>query len=221
VHAAGSINHFALLSTYSTRSLTLNSCSLKESMTLLRRFWVETLRKTCFHVVSVPRVFRCFASQAIFEERSGSRSTAEDAQIIPYSDTALSQDWYRGENRVDVARDILDALALEFAYIYVFEHDEVEGPNMREVLRAKNGSMGEDWDYIRYAADGYYEDFRDPYEVSWEEEGDPVIGTPLAEVISESDWILIEKMLECVENNEFGELSTNNLQQLESIKLEY
>jgi len=159
----------------------------------------------------VSQCYRHLATEADPPETSESNVTTEDPRIIPFSDRQLSRAWYRGENRVDVGHEILDDLALDFKYLYVFDHDQIEGPKIRDVLRVKNGERG--WDYVRYKYEGYI----GGYEVEWARKGDPVYCKPLPEALEESEWIFIEKMLEYVENSAFHQLTTAKLRQLELI----
>jgi hypothetical protein len=132
--------------------------------------------KSCY-LASVPQVahaFRCFASHTNLPKSSVSNPPTEDSRITPFSDKKLSRPWYRGENRVDVGREILGALAVRFTYYYVFEYDQIEGPSIHDVLRAKNGSIG--WDFVRYKRDGYQTYPWDTYSRFWAKKGDPVYG---------------------------------------------
>ena len=169
-------------------------------------------------VSRVPHGVRFFASEVEIPAAGICETRNDDAQRILGSGDPSSQAPNSGNERIAVTKKHLKELANVLAEFYVFEHVH-KCPEIRDILTAKNGSMGKDWDYVRYEHDGEEIHARSQ-EIFKVKQGDPLISIPLPDVLSSSEWIFIENMLGYMKRKEYRKLTTAKINRLRSIRVE-
>jgi len=186
-------------------------------MSLLQKLLQGKLRSKSSQDALAPRALNCFRFFASGRLDTGISNTQADNQLMrSCPGTQLTEASKKGDDRLRDVRETLGQLADQFADFYVFENVGNEGLKMRDVLSAKDGSMGKDWDYVRHDEDGY-----DRYSRRWIEvkPGDPILSISLPDVLPPKEWKFIENMLGYVERNEYHKLSTARVRRLRFIHL--
>lgn len=117
--------------------------------------------------------------------------------------------WFYNQDPIIVTQSLLECLANHLSSFFIFEHSR-EGVNIRDVLRARKGIEGKDWDFVRYEEDQICP--LDPYEEIWVKKGNTIAWCPLPELFAECRWELLEEMADRVEKNEGSRISYASIQ---------
>jgi hypothetical protein len=119
------------------------------------------------------------------------QNTAKNPLFITAADTsphlkAYRQQRYKTMSVEASCRKYLDAIALKLAGYYGFDYKYKGGPTIGDVLTAKDGVEGEDWD-IRKAKRTYQQVDEDGYTIEIRK-GQPVTKDRLPDIYTEEEW---------------------------------
>ena len=159
--------------------------------------------------VRVP-ITRLMASPLRF---CASKLTQPDPKKEEPESSRFRNRWYDNGDHLELAAECLDNLAKRSCYYYEFDYDDpVAGPHIRDVLKAKNGIEGRDWEYATYEEDGFSN--LEPGDDVWVEKGDRIAFSSLPGWFRDEEWAFLEEMLSYVEANDRSKVNPDNLTRL-------
>ena len=154
-------------------------------MVLFQKLSRDILLKRSFQATLAPRVvtgLRFIASEMKTPAATIENTHEDDLCKDTSSGIQLPEAQNSGEKRIAVASLHMNNLEEALAEFYVIENVQDECPTIHDILRAKNGSMGKDWDYVRYEKDGREVHARSQ-ELIKVKQGDPLLSIPLPDVL--------------------------------------
>jgi hypothetical protein len=123
------------------------------------------------------------------------QNTANTPLLITVADTSprlksFRQQRYKTMSVEASCRKYLDAIALKLAGYYEFDYKYKGGPTIGDVLIAKNGVQGEDWD-IRKAKKTHQQTDEDGFTTVEIRKGQPLSNVCLPDIYTTEEWVKI------------------------------